>query len=439
MIKKKLHSIKLILIFILFVACSNELITSLPASGEIDLIKTLGGSKNDGARSVIKTIDGGYAVLGFTQSIDGDIADKQTEQFDYWLLKFNANNELQWQKTYGGSKDDRGEKVIQTSDNGYALIGYSKSDDEDATENAGFQDIWVLKLDADGNISWQKSIGFSGADQGLTIIQTSDGGFFIGGILDVTASGGLGNNKRHAGGDYWGLKLDINGETEWRRFFGGTNTDTCYDVIETNDGFLLIGSSDSIDVDINNSKGGYDYWIVKIDKAGTLIWEKSLGGNEIDISYSIQKTNDGNFILAGETRSSDQDVSNQNGAADVWVIKMDPEGNIIWEKTYGGTSFDVARSITSTRDNGFVIIGSSRSSDIDVTENNGQNDAWILKINSDGKLLWQKSVGGTDIDFAYGVMELQDQSIIVVGDTNSSDIDITENKGFTDLLIIRIK
>ncbi len=425
-------------IFILS-GCTESTIISTVKIPVVKLVKTFGGSKNDGARSVISTDDGGYAVLGFSQSNDGDITDKPTAQYDYWLLKFNANDELQWQKTYGGSNDDRGEKIIQTTDGGYALIGSSKSSDEDASENAGFQDIWILKLDAFGSILWQKSIGFSGADQGSSILQTTDGGYFISGILDVSASGGLGNeNFKHAGGDYWALKLDANGNTVWRNYFGGTNTETCYDAIETDDGFILVGSSDSADVDINNNKGSYDYWVVKIDKIGQLLWEKSLGGNEIETTYTIKNTTDGNFMLAGETRSSDQDITNQNGAADVWIVKMNPEGDMLWEKNFGGTNFDAARSLANTQDNGFIIVGSSRSADIDVTENKGQNDVWMVKIDAAGKLLWQQSIGGTEIDFAYGVTQLQNGSIITVGDSSSSNNDITENKGFTDTLIIKI-
>ncbi len=444
---KKRKSIYFLLAFILAIGCSknNDDNPLQDSRAKVDLVKMLGGSKNESARSVVKTNDGGYAILGYTQSTDGDITDKSSEQYDYWLLKFDSDNKLQWQKTYGGSKDDRGESIIQTTDDGYAIVGYNKSDDEDTTENAGFQDVWILKLDVTGNVSWQKSIGFSGADQGFSIIQTSDGGYFVGGIIDVTASGGEGNSKmahayvKHAGGDYWGLKLASDGSLQWRKYFGGKNTDTCYDVIETDDGFILVGSSDSIDVDINGNKGSYDFWIVKIDKEGKLLWEKSLGGKEIDEAYSIVKTSDGNLIIAGESRSNDQDVTELKGAADVWVVKIDYNGDILWQKTFGGSSFDVARSIAATRDSGFVITGSSRSLDKDVNENKGENDIWILKINSTGKLLWQKTIGGTGIDFAYGVAELQDNSIVVVGDTDSSEIDTEKNKGFTDLFIAKIK
>jgi len=297
-------------------------------------------------------------------------------------------------------------------------------------------------LDVNGDIEWQNSTGFSGSDQGFSLIQTSDGGYFIGGMLDVTASNGEGNAKsstiNHAGGDYWGIKLNQSGNIEWRRFFGGSNTDTCNDVIETSDGYLLIGSSDTIDIDVSNNKGAYDFWVVKIDKNGTLLWEKSFGGSEIDEARAIVKTDDSNFMIVGDTRSSDQDITTNNGGADCWLIKINTDGELLWEKTFGGTSFDVARSIKNTLDGGYIISGSSRSIDNQFT-NQGQNDAWILKISSEGNQEWQKTIGGSQIDFLYDAIELNDQSYIGVGESSSNDGDIEANKGFSDLLIIKLK
>lgn len=408
---------------------------------QLDFVKTLGGTKNESAQSVIKTTDGGYAIVGYTQSIDGDITDKTIENFDYWLLKFDSNDNLQWTKTYGGTNDERAYKIIQTNDGGFALVGYTSSDDGNVTTNNGFDDIWLVKTDVSGSIQWEKSYGFTGSDKAFSIIQTSDGGFFVSGTLDVSASAGAGNDKRrHAGGDFWGLKLDANGTKIWRRYFGGSFTDVAYDAIEASDnGFIIIGSSDSDDVDITNSKGDYDFWVVKVDVAGNQVWEKSFGGSQIDEARSITKTSDGNYLITGESRSNDINITNSNGAADIWLIKISDAGNLIWQKSYGGSSFDVSRDITSTLDDGYVIVGSSRSQDIDVDTNQGQNDVWILKINNSGDLQWQKSFGGTEIDFAYSVVELNDESIIVVGESSSSDIDVTENKGFSDLLIAKIK
>ncbi|WP_452220623.1 hypothetical protein [Lacinutrix salivirga] len=442
----KYIALSLVLLFINTSCKENDDTMPLAPSsiGEIDYVTVLGGSKNESAQSVKKTIDGGYIILGFTQSNDQDITDKQDESYDYWILKFNAQNQLEWSKTYGGSQNDRGNEIIQTQDGGYAIVGYSNSNNGDVTENAGSLDYWVAKLDPSGNITWQKSFGYSGADSGTTIIQTNDNGYLISGVLDVSASGGEGNTRnaqaRHAGGDYWTIKLDSSGALEWSKYYGGSFTDTPYGVVQTEDnGFIMVGSSDSADVDITNNKGSYDFWVIKISNTGEILWEKNYGGSEIDEARNITATTDGNYIIAGDTRSNTTDVSSNNGAADLWLVKINPLGEIIWEQNYGGTGFDVARDIKNTQDGGFIISGSSRSADGDVTENKGQNDAWIIKVNSSGSLLWQQSVGGSDIDFSYGVAELNDGSVVAVGESNSNDGDILENKGFTDLLLIKIK
>ncbi len=403
-----------------------------------------GGSNNDVAQSVIPTSDGGFVVLGYTQSNDGDIDTKQDESFDFWLLKFGQEASLQWSKTYGGANDDRGRKIIQTSDGGYALVGYSNSNDGNVSENNGARDFWIIKTDNQGEVLWEKSFGFSGNDEGYNIKETSNGNFLVGGTLDVTASGGEGNTskgqQKHAGGDYWLLNISANGDLIWSRYFGGTFTDIVHDIIESENGeFFAIGSSDSEDVDISNNKGTYDFWIVKTTSSGNMIWEKSYGGSEIDEARGIVHTSDGNYIVTGDTRSNNQDVSINNGGADLWMIKISSQGNIIWNRSIGGSSFDVSRSVKSTADNGFVIAGSSRSFDGDVSKNQGQNDAWIVKVDNNGNLLWEQTFGGSEIDFAYDVAQLRDGTFVLVGETQSNDGDILENKGFSDLLIITLK
>jgi len=420
----------------------EETETPLTTTNSKNFVKTLGGSKNDVLQAVINTSDKGYITLGYTQSNDFDITLKSNESFDYWLLKFDANDNLEWQKTYGGSQDDRGADIIQTKDNGYLLTGYSRSSDIDVSKNAGNQDFWVIKLNQTGSIIWEKTFGFSGADYGTTLIETNDNGYLITGVLDVTASNGQGNSKktnRHAGGDVWAIKIDANGTVAWSKFYGGSFTDTPLGVVKTNDnGYILAASSDSKDVDITNNKGSYDFWILKIAADGNLIWQKNFGGSEIDEARAIIATNDNNFLIVGDTRSTDKDIQNNNGGADIWVIKMNTDGNLIWQKTIGATSFDVARAVFKTQDNGFLIAGSSRSADNGFI-NKGQNDALLVKINADGNLIWQKTIGGSKIDFLYDIVELQNQSIIAVGESSSNTEDIQENKGFSDALIIKIK
>lgn len=433
-------------ILILCIACSDYQLT-IPSkiNPEIALIKTFGGSNTEIAQSVVKTSDGGYAITGYTLSNNNDFSNKTTTDADYFILKFSSDDVLEWNKIYGGTNDDRASDIIQTSDGGFAILGYSKSSDGNVTENFGAQDFWMTKLNANGNLEWQKSFGFVGRDIGTTLIQTADDGYLISGELDVTASGGQGNSSRstiasrHAGGDYWAIKISSSGTKEWSKYFGGNFTDTPYGVVQTTDGgYIIAGTSDSSDTNISNNLGTYDFWVVRISVTGTLIWEKNFGGSEIDEARDIIETNDGNFIIVGDTRSSDKKVSKNNGGADLWVVKINIDGELLWEKNFGGSSFDVARSINKASDGGFIISGSSRSLDNGFT-NQGQNDAWLLKISSNGEKEWQKFIGGSEIDVFYDAVELNSGNIIAVGESSSNNGNINQNKGFSDLLIAKIK
>ena len=437
----------LFLFIIFFCKCTESNLTvhegSNSSNGTLELVQTFGGSKNDVAKSVVSTVDGGFAVLGYTQSLDGDITDKATENYDFWMLKFDSEAQLEWNKTYGGSGDERGRSLIETSDGGYALLGYSDSSDGDVSSNNGNRDFWLVKINASGVLSWQKSFGYEGEDEGVSIIETSDNHLMLSGVLDVTASGGEGNqgrfSTRHAGGDYWAIKITPTGDIVWSRFYGGTFTDSPTGIKETlNDGLISVGGSDSNDVDISNNKGSYDFWIVKSDRNGDIVWEKSFGGSEIDEARDVISDGTGNHIIVGDTRSNDQDVAFNNGAADLWVIKVSNSGELLWNTSIGGSNFDVARSISTTFNNEFIIAGSSRSSNGDVSKNQGQNDAWVLRLDNSGQLLWETTIGGSEIDFSYDAVQINNGTIVAVGETNSSNGDIIDNKGFTDLLIAQI-
>ena len=438
----KKYALTLLLVFLY--NCSKKDVFEIP---EIDTnvysIETIGGSKNDAFNAVTKTIDDGYITAGYTQSNDGDIISKANISFDFLVSKFSSENILEWQKHFGGSENDKALDIIQTLGGDFIVLGSSESSDLDVSENAGSKDFWLVKLSNNGILLWEKSFGFLGEDYGTTLLETKDGGFLITGVLDVSASNGQGNAKstiiNHAGGDYWVLKTNHLGALEWSRYFGGSFTEIPLGIVETdNHNYIIVGSSDSNDFNISNNKGSYDFWMTKIATDGSLLLEKTFGGSEIDEASAITATNDGNFIIVGNTRSADKDVSKNNGAADIWILKVSKEGNLIWEKTIGGSSFEVAKAIYKTQDNGFLIAGSSRSLD-NGFQNKGQNDALILKIDENGNLLWQKTFGGSEIDFLYDVVELNNKSIIAVGESSSSDQDIPENKGFTDALVIQIK
>ena len=446
-------------IFILFVVlgffgCSTDgekSITLVPEAqiefvGEVEWVRNFGGSGEETAQAVITTSDGGYAILGFSNSMDGDIIGKTTAVNDYWLLKLDAAGNLEWNKTYGGSKDDRGQSLAQTIDGGYILTGYAMSDDGDGSNNEGFHDNWILKLDASGNIEWEKSFGFSGHDHSYDIILTQDGGFFFIGFLDITAARADGYNEkgqfltRHGVGEFWGTKIDAQGNVQWRKYFGGTNNDRAHAVVQSNDGgFVMAGFSESDDFDISDTKGSYDFWVVKIASTGDLVWERSFGGSGIEIAYDIAKTTDNGYVITGNTFSNDTDVSKNNGESDVWLIKLADNGNLLWEKTFGGTQFDAAQAVYTSMDGGFLIAGNSKSSDMDAISNMGENDLWVIKTDDNGELIWQKTFGGADLDYGFDVIENKDKSVLVVGESASKDFPTLQNKGMTDLIVIKIK
>tara|TARA_R110002074_G_scaffold149035_8_gene301368 strand:- start:1242 stop:2585 length:1344 start_codon:yes stop_codon:yes gene_type:complete len=444
-------------IFFLFLACFifscakeeaeiafNSLNTEF--KGELDFIKNFGGSGNESAQAIVKTTDGGFAILGYTESINGDISTKTEEENDYWLLKFDENSNLQWNKTYGGSKDDIGQSLAQTSDGGFILTGYSMSSDGDASKNEGFHDNWILKLDAQGNLEWQSSYGFSGHDHSYDILEASQGGYFFTGFLDITSARADGNTEKgnsmtsHGVGEFWGTKIDEEGSVQWRGYFGGTNNDRAHGVVQTNDGgFVMAGFTESDDFDISNTNGSYDFWVVKVDTFGNLIWEQSFGGEGIEVSYDIAKTTDNGFVVVGNTFSTNGDILLNHGESDMWMIKLDEEGNLIWEQTYGGSQFDLAQAVVQSKDGGFLITGNSKSDDKDSSLNNGENDIWVVKTNAFGDLVWEKSFGGSGLDFGFDLLENTDGSIIIAGESSSTDFGSISSKGNADLILLKIK
>lgn len=456
-LKERVNYLIIIFVFTsLLCSCKSDDDTLPPTiesnfSGELVWVKTYGGSNEDDAIDIVQANDGGYVVLGFTNSNDGNITEKTTTDQDYWLLKLNQNGEKLWDKTYGGSGDDQATGISKTNDGGYIISGFTASSDGDVSENAGFHDYWIVKVNSTGDIQWEKSFGFIGQDQAYQVIQTFDGGYFATGFLDVGLSEGEGNdlydtpsNTRgtlHSLGDYWGIKMDANGNKIWCRYFGGSHVDQSKDVLQTDDGgFLLAGISESSDFDITNAHGANDFWVIKISADGNKVWENSYGGAETDRVFSLVKATDGNYILSGESRSINGDVSNSKGGGDIWLVKFNASnGAIIWEKSYGGTEFDTSRGITKLENNYYAIAGSARSSDIDIVANYGANDAWLILIDENGNLEFEKNVGGSDIDFANKVIGTNKNEIIVVGSSFSNDGDILINNGNKDVLVFKMK
>ncbi|MEJ2242065.1 MAG: hypothetical protein P8Y18_07985, partial [Candidatus Bathyarchaeota archaeon] len=336
-----------------------------------------GGPKGEYARSLIATSDGGYAIAGWTDSYGAG-------EEDFWLVKTDANGNIQWNKTYGGTGRDEAQSVIQTSDEGYAIVGYTFS------FGAGNYDFWLIKTDANGIMQWNKTFGGQATDIAYSLVETSDGDLVLTG---QTISVGAESS------DFWLIKTDMLGNLQWDQTFGGLSTEEAYSVIETNDGGLMIaGFTNSF------GSGNYDYWLVKTDSNGEMMWNQTYGGPNWDEARSIIQSNDGGYAIAGMTASFGA------GSNDFWLVKIDVNGNVEWNQTYGTESYEKAYSLIQTNEGGFALAGY-------VSYSVFENDFLLVKTDEFGNMQWNQTYGGEDWQIAYSLVETSDGGYALAGET----------------------
>lgn len=392
--------------------------------------KSYGGSRYEYAHDNMQTADGGFIVVGSTSSNDFDVTGYHFNPNgfpDGWVIKLNASGGLVWQKALGGSGFDSITSVAETND-GYIVAGLTNSIDGDITINRGYNDVWVVKLDLNGVIQWQKTYGGSSEDNASSIINTNDGGF----ILTGTTNSNDGDVTINRGSyDCWIIKLDAAGAIQWQKTFvngygeGGTK------IYQTVDGGYIIGG--------NTSDTGIDYMVFKINSSGTIQWFKTFGSIGLDWLKDIQPTADGGYIVAGDTDSTTGFLVGNHGLTDAWIIKLNALGAIEWRKMYGGTGYDQVGSVQQTTDGGYIIGGSTNSNDGDVSSAHpGGMDYWVLKLSSSGIVEWQKTMGGISVEQGYTVRQTQDQGYIMSGFAYSTNDDVTENYGIQDIWVVKL-
>lgn len=435
---------------LVFAGCSSsdEPTSASHFSGEKVWSKTFGGSLDEKIGTAAATPDGGLIVIGYTDSDDGDII-KSHASTELLLSRFDAGGNLVWTKTIGGTQDDYGTSITATADGNYIIAGYSGSSDNDVPGNTGMHDFLISKIDGNGNIIWSRNYGFLSHDHAHRIIQTRDGGYFVAGYADYAGiDGSVGNNGeghsmrnvQHGVGEFFGIKLGADGAFKWLRYYGGTMNDRVNDLVEANDGgILMCGYTESEDFDITDSHGSYDYWVIKLHGDGMLHWKKAYGGAGIDQAFGIAKTNNNSYVVVGRSNSADGDVTNPLGNFDAWVIHINDHGDLLWQKSFGGADFDAAAAIRKTRNGNLVIAGNTRGQ-LGANPNNGQNDYWLFEIDNFANtgIHWQKTYGGSNIDIATDVTETND-GFIITGESQSSDFDVPGNKGMNDLWMVRLR
>jgi len=350
---------------------------------------TYGGSSYDEGYAVQQTNDGGYIITGASLSFGaGD--------WDVWLIKTDSNGNEEWNSTFGGTSYDRGYSVQQTNEGGYIITGCTHS-----FGNGEF-DVWLIKTDSNGNEEWNSTFGGISVDWGYSILKLVDGGYIIAGYTD---SYGAGNS------DVWLIKADSNGNEEWNSTFGGISYDKGFSGRQTDDGgYIITGYTVSYNLDGT----GCDVWLIKTDSNGNEEWNSTFGGtgipNKFDMGYDVQQTNDGGYIITGDTEIYYVSQS------DVLLIKTDSSGNEVWTETFGGSNADRGRSVQQTVDGGYIIVGWA------VSFGEPDPDVWLIKTDMNGCKEWNV-IYGFEVnsgDWGYAVEQTNDGGYIIAGTTMST-------------------
>jgi len=412
---------------LLFTLCIHNAFAQNPLVKQWDY--RYGGDMFDYLWFFEETPDGGFILGGSTSS--DSIGDKTSNSFgsiDYWILKTDANGLKLWDVDFGGIETEFFAGGDQTSDGGFIFGGSSESGIGGSKTQPclGDYDYWIVKTDGAGNKLWDKTFGGTLEDHLSSVQQTADGGYILGGY---SFSGISGDKSQNSWGecDFWIVKTDSLGNKLWDKDFGGSLFEYRGVVMQTDDhGYLIGGYSDSpISGDkTQNVWGGSDYWLVKTDSLGNIQWDKNIGGFDTELLTTVRQTRDGGIIVGGKSNSGiggDKTQSAWNNTEDFWIVKLSSAGNILWDRDYGGTDLeDEFWTIQLTQDKGYLIAGNSYS-DIsgDKSENNlGLEQSWILKIDSTGNKLWDKTPLTSGHDEVGLVIETREGCIVVANSTN---------------------
>lgn len=400
--------------------------------------RCIGGSGLDWGTHLTGTSDGGFVAIGWSASTDGDATDNHGGN-DILVTRLDANGGMLWRRSFGGSSEDYAYSCIEASDGSIMIAGHTYSTDGDVTQNQGDSDLWVFRLSPLGAIIWQRTYGGSGAEGGGEIQEVADGGFVIHGF---TGSSDGDVVDLHPGGgsqDHWVVKIDASGALEWNRALGGSSMDVGTELIHTTNGGFLMNFSytSSNDGDVTGNHGTEDCWLVKLSAAGSIEWSLTIGGSQREFGSDVRELANGDFMLLGNTTSDDGDIVLTQGGSDVLLAKISGSGSLLWTRTYGGTGADDCRSMAPTGDGGFVLAGSSNSVDGDVTSNLGERDVWALKVDANGAIIWQRSFGGTMDEWAF--MEKGDLGgYVLTGITYSNDGAIMGGHGDRELWLAKL-
>ena len=393
------------------------------------------------------------------------------------LLSVSYSQQIEWKKCFGGSNEEMAFSIINSNDNGFIIAGNSKSNDGDVSSNNGSSDFWVIKINLDGDIIWENNYGISNYERAYAITQAHDGGYIMAGYRNMI-------DGQPTNSDFLVVRIDEDGNLMWEESYGGTDFDNARHIIKTNDnGYIVAGISTLSDnfyqksvrvIKINDSgnivwektffetncmnfgssiltpdngilfiaddcESDSDYIIVKLDANGNMEWQKVYGGSLADKPAAIKHCEEGGYVIVGSSASQDGDVTNNHGGFDYWVIKIDDNGNLLSSKCFGGSETDQAYDVIQNDSNEFIVVGASLSQDGDVTNNTDKKDYWIINIDSDNEIKWEKCIGDSSgEDIARSVVKASNNNYLLTGYTDSYAGEVSGNHGDYDFWVIKI-
>jgi len=402
---------------------------------------TYGGSRQDYIRSLLYTSDGGYLLGATTASVDGDVPDSTHISFDFWAIKTDSNGNIQWDYIYKQPQLSELVEMAHTPDGGYILAGYNIFDGPPIT-NRGNEDLYLVKIDASGNKVWDTIYGGPDYEETTSIIPATGGGYII--TAFTSSNSGDITDGTNGAEDFWVLKIDENGNKLWDKTYGGSSTDYPFDVISTGDGnYFVVGYTQSNNGDVTDTTyGDADIWIVKFDGSGNKLADYTFGAAGADVAFKMYRNLDNTYMLCGQTTSQGGDfIDTNNGYYDGFLLKMNYAGNELWGKAYGGSMFDEFTTLNPAPNKGFILGGNSQSSDGDVTDgNNGGEDVWIVRVDSLGSLLTDKTFGSSSFEYIPASLALPGGNYLFAGQSSGSNGDITDgNNGSTDALLLKVR
>ena len=389
-----------------------------------------GSPELDMSNGIVSKVDGLLIAIHLRDSIPG--ISNYHAMGDIWIINTDSTGIIIWEKCFGGSKADVPQKLIKKSEDEFFIFGYSYSTDGDVQSgNHGYSDIWVVKINGQGDILWEKTYGCVGIDDPRDMILTPDGGFVM---IDRIGIGGGDVTNFYGIGDCWMVKCDSSGNIEWEKTLGNDGLDNCMSMIINSAGnIMMIGAAQKYGglVECYPDGGWADVWIVELDLQGNILAQYCYGGSHYDLGNNLIELEDG-YVFIAYTHSNDGDVSGLHGPSgdepnDIWVVRLNEQMEIIWQKCIGGYDYDSPNYITQTADGGFIVIGTTRSNDGDVSGNHSypgtNNDIWVVKLNENGVIEWQHCYGGFSsqrLENPHTILKKSDYNYVIAASTESS-------------------